>query len=235
MAKKKSVKKKPPPKKQAQASRAKKKKAVKKQTKKAPLLKKQVKKAPVKKAPIRKKPAAKTARTRQVGKKGLSLDDIKVVGGPLDLSSDQEVDAAEAKLGIPFPAGYREFVTRFGEGVLGGYYVRVYPPRRILSGSNNLQEWRERIDLYWFWDAGKDVLSKQQALESIIIGDTLDGDELLVHPSNPQRVYVLPRHSENIYVAGDGLLPALEWLCSSGTLTEPFAEREFEPFEKKTA
>jgi hypothetical protein len=31
-------------------------------------------------------------------------------------------------------------------------------------------------------------------------------------------------------------MPAIEWLCSSGTLTEPFVEREFEPFDsRKTA
>src|SRR5262249_17740167 len=77
------------------------------------------------------------------------------------------------------------------------------------------------------------VLTKTQALESVIIGDTLDGDELIVHPGNPERIYVLPRHSEKIYVAGDGLLAAIEWLCTSGTLTEQFPERNFEPFDSQ--
>jgi hypothetical protein len=27
-------------------------------------------------------------------------------------------------------------------------------------------EWRQRIDKYWFWDGGSDVLTKQQALMS---------------------------------------------------------------------
>ena len=64
------------------------------------------------------------------------FDNVTVVGGPLVLSSPAEVDAAEAQLGIRFPTGYREYVTRFGEGVLGGYYIRIYPPRRILSGES---------------------------------------------------------------------------------------------------
>jgi hypothetical protein len=161
------------------------------------------------------------------------FDNVTIVGGPLFLSSPAEVDAAEAQLGIRFPTGYREYVTRFGEGVLGGIYVRVYPPRRILSGVNNLAEWRQRIGEYWFWDDGADVLTKAQALESVIIGDTCDGDELIVHPSNPERLYVLPRHSEGIHVAGDGLPAAIEWLCSSGELTEAFAERNFEPFDSR--
>jgi hypothetical protein len=167
-----------------------------------------------------KRPAARTA---------LSLDDIKIIGGPLLLATDRDVDQAETELGITFPSGYREYVTRLGDGIFGGYYVRVYPPQRILSGSNNVQEWRERVDMYWFWDEGMEVLTKAQVLESVIIGDTLDGDELIVHPSNPQRVYVLPRHSETIYVAGDGLLAALGWLSSAGILTEAYAQREFEP------
>lgn len=65
------------------------------------------------------------------------------------------------------------------------------------------------------------------------IGDTAEGDELIVHPDNPERVYVLPRDSEDIYLAGNGLPAAIEWLCSSGTLTEPFAERNFEPLDSR--
>ena len=159
------------------------------------------------------------------------FDNVTVGGGSLVLSPPAEVDAAEARLGIRFPTGYREYVTRFGEGVLGGAYVRIYPPRRILSGPNGLAEWRQRIDEYWFWDAGRDVLTREQALESVIIGDTAEGDELIVHPDHPERVYVLPRDSEDIYVAGDGLPAAIEWLCGSGTLTEAFPERTFEPFD----
>ena len=162
------------------------------------------------------------------------FENVKVVGGPLALSPAAEVDGAEAQLGIRFPTGYREYVTRFGEGVLGGSYLRIYPPRRILTGENNLADWRQRIDEYWFWDDGKDVLTKPQALESVIIGDTLDGDELIVHPSNPERVYVLPRNSDGIFVAGEGLPAVIEWLCGSGTLTEAFSERNFEPYDSRT-
>src|SRR5262245_22568624 len=161
------------------------------------------------------------------------FENVKVVGELLVLSPSVEVDAAESQLGIRFPTGYREYVTRFGEGVLGGCYVRIYPPRRILAGVNNLADWRQRIEEDWFWDAGRDVLTKERALQSVIIGDTLDGDELIVHPDNPERVYVLLRHSEEIHVAGDGLPAVIEWLCGSGTLTEAFDERNFEPFDSR--
>lgn len=153
------------------------------------------------------------------------FENIRVIGGPLVLSSPAEVDAAEADLGMRFPTGYREYVTRFGEGILGGAYIRIYPPRRILD---DLLEWRGRIGEYWLWDGG-DVFTKEQAFQSVIIGDTLDGDELIVHPSNPERLFVLPHDSSTIYVGGDGLPATIEWLCSSGMLTDAFDERDFEP------
>ena len=160
------------------------------------------------------------------------FDNVTIMGSPLFTSSHAEVDEAEAKLGIRFPTGYRDYVTRFGEGVLGGSYIRIYPPRRILTGPNNLEGWRQRIDLFWFWDASQNVLTKEQVLQSVIIGDTLDGDELIVHPDNPERIYVLA-HNETIYVAGHGLPEAIEWLCKSAVLTEPFRERNFEPFDTR--
>lgn len=161
------------------------------------------------------------------------FEQITVDNRPLVLSSAAEVDAAEAHLGLRFPAGYREYVTRFGEGLLGGAFLRIYPPRRILSGPDSLTEWRQRITEYWFWDDGRDILTKEQVLQSVIIGDTVGGDELIVHPDEPERIYVLPRNSDEIFVAGDGLPATIEWVCSSGTLIEPFTERTFEPFDSR--
>lgn len=158
------------------------------------------------------------------------FENVTAAGGPIAPSPSAEVDEAEARLGVRFPSGYREFVTRFGEGLLGSY-IRIYPPRRILSGENNVVEWRQRIDEYWFWDAGRQLLTKEKALQSVIIGDTVVGDELIVHPTSPDRIYVLPRESEEIYVAGHGLPAAIEWLCGSGTLIKAFEERNFEPSE----
>jgi hypothetical protein len=54
-------------------------------------------------------------------------------------------------------------------------------------------------------------------IEGVIVADTMDGDELMMHPSEPDRLYVLPRYEGAIYVAGDGLLPAMEWLLTSGS------------------
>ena len=158
------------------------------------------------------------------------FDGFKIVGDTLFQSTSEEVDKAEKQLGISFPSGYREYATTFGEGVLGGSYIRIYPPHRILR---ELPEWHKRIDEYWFWDAGHEVLTKAEALQSVIVGDTLAGDELIVHPDRSERIFALPRDFEEIFVAGDGLPAAIEWLCSSGTLVEPFSDRNFEPFSTR--
>jgi hypothetical protein len=161
---------------------------------------------------------------------GMDLKTIRVVGGPLVRATAAAVADAESQLWITFPKGYREYITTLGEGVLGGSFVRIYPPWRILR---ELAEWRERIRKHWFWDKGRKLLPKERALESVIQGDTASGDELVFHPGKPDRLFVLPRESEKIFDAGSDLLAAVEWMCDSGKLTKRFTERDFEPFDTR--
>jgi hypothetical protein len=160
----------------------------------------------------------------------IDLEKIKIVGGPCVLATVEDVDHAAEKLNTSFPKGYCEYVTILGEGILGDF-IRVYPPWRILA---ELDSWRDRIRQYWFWDNGVDVLTDEQAEESVIIADTLNGDELIFHPSNPDRLIVLPRDKEVIFEAGENLTEALEWLCGSGKVTQQFSASEFEPFDSRT-
>lgn len=144
--------------------------------------------------------------------------------------SAEDVTAAEAALGARFPAGYAAFMARFGRGITGGL-VRVFPPNDILHGSNNVSSWRKRIDEYWFWDESADVLSKAHALESVILGDTVGGDELIFHPSAPDRVIVLAHDFDVAFVASEtGLEAAVDWFFTSGKIDEPFEDDSFEPY-----
>lgn len=161
----------------------------------------------------------------RIGRKTM-YDRIEIVGGPLVLSNRTDVEVLENHLGIRMPIGYSEYVTQFGEGILG-HFVRIYPPHRILS---DLQAWRRRIDEFWFWHQACGFLTKDQALRSIIVADTLDGDELIVHPSNNERIYVLPRQSKDVYAAGEGLPATIDWIFSSGILIDPCIKLNFEPF-----
>jgi len=154
---------------------------------------------------------------------------IKIKGELSSLPSEKDVELMEATSKTKFPAGYKEYITTFGQGVLGGSFVRIYTPEEILNGGNSVKEWRERINEYWFWGEGEVLLTKDKAQECFIIGDTLNGDELCFHPQKRDTIYVLPRDEAHSLIAGNGLAEAIEWLCSSGTLTEVFSERIFEP------
>lgn len=140
------------------------------------------------------------------------------------LADEEEILACEKTLNVTFDEDYKEYVSTYGSGILGGTYVRVYLPETIIL---TLEEWKNRITEYWFWDEGKEVLTKDEVLNSIRIGDTFDGDEIIFLNN---QYYILPRYSEMIYKAGNSLEETISWLCSAGILTEAFSEREFEPF-----
>ncbi|WP_409417904.1 SMI1/KNR4 family protein [Flavobacterium sp. PS2] len=147
----------------------------------------------------------------------------------LFLAEEEDIEACEQTLNISFDDDYKEYVLTYGSGILGGTYVRIYLPETIVM---TMAEWKSRITEYWFWDEGKDVLTKEEVLSrdfgTVRIGDTFDGDEIILYKSE---YYILPRNSEMIYKAGKTLEETITWLCSSGILTEAFTEREFEPFD----
>ena len=146
----------------------------------------------------------------------MRLEDIRIVGGPLARASEADLSHLEETYGTRFPSGYREYMTMLGEGALGARGVRVYPHWRMLDGVTQIA-WRDRIMEYWNWGRGADVLAKGRALECVILGDKLYGDEFVFHRSDPERLYVLPQSCEEIYVVGPGLLAALD---SLSTITE---------------
>lgn len=161
----------------------------------------------------------------------MNFDNYKIIPNyktnktDLFLAENEDILACEKTLNIAFDEDYKEYVLNYGSGILGGTYVRIYLPETIIL---TMDEWKSRIAEYWFWDDGKDVLSKEEVLNSVRIGDTYDGDEIILYKSE---YFILPRHSEMIYKAGKTLDETITWLCSSGILTEAFSEREFEPFE----
>jgi hypothetical protein len=160
----------------------------------------------------------------------VTLDDVQVVKKALVKVSQKQVDELAERLWISFPAGYREYITKFGEGTLGGSLIRIYPPWRI---EKELGDWRRRINKYWFWEKGVRVLPKERAIECVIIGDTTNGDEIVFHPSRSGKLFILPRESERVYEIRGDLLAAIEWICTSGELADPFDERNFEPFDSR--
>lgn len=143
----------------------------------------------------------------------------------LFLAEKEEILACEKTLNIVFDQDYKEYVLKYGSGILGGTYVRMYLPETIIMTN---EDWKSRITEYWFWDEGKEILTKEEVLNSVRVGDTFDGDEIILLKNE---YFILPRHSEMIYKLGNTLEETITWLCSSGILTDAFSEREFEPFD----
>ncbi|MFS2317125.1 SMI1/KNR4 family protein [Maricaulis sp. D1M11] len=180
------------------------------------------------------------------------FDQYTIFGTPNPVS-EADLATAEAQLNLRFPTGYRAFVTKFGKGILGddhlnltyeemmqnpekydddentGSEIRVYTPADILDTADGVEAWRERITKYWFWNDGADVLSKDKAVECVVFADTTVGDEIIFHPSQPDRIYVLPRDEATIYAVEGGLPGVIEWMFSSGTLYSSFTARCFKP------
>ncbi|MBI3926406.1 MAG: SMI1/KNR4 family protein [Armatimonadetes bacterium] len=152
----------------------------------------------------------------------MAWDSIYVVNDRLATASTEEVKELEDRLHVRVPAGYSEFAHRFGEGVFCGF-LRIYMPRKILDEHGGFRrKWREDP----FWNEGP--LIAEDLARAVILGDSLQGDQLVLHSSRPGTVFVLPHNSETSWEAGDDLEQALNWICSSGELVAPISSRYFE-------
>ena len=139
------------------------------------------------------------------------MSDIQVkMKGLIQPAAPDEVNLIRAELQTELPTGYKKYVSALGEGKLASL-IRVYPPGKLIS---NTREFRQRISKHWFWTKSHDLLSKERALECVVVADTVNGDELIYHPSDTRKLFFLPRGGDDALVAGQGLLDALEWILT---------------------
>jgi hypothetical protein len=125
------------------------------------------------------------------------------------------------------PVWYREFMTRLGEGNYCGY-VYVHSPSYVEDPSQRWKALRGNTGGFPWKD---DLLTHEIVSQSIEIAHTLDGDEFVFYPTEPNKIYVLPRHNSNIYLAGSNLKEVLEWLFTSDILIA--ATDDFRYFESR--
>jgi hypothetical protein len=134
------------------------------------------------------------------------------------------LERLKAETATSLPDGYREMMQTLGPGTLGTK-VRVQGPETILR---NAKAWRERVAQYWFWGAGP-LLSQDAAQGAFVVADTIDGDELVFLPADPNTLLLLPREDEEVMlVSKTGLLPALTRLVTSESGRVP-AKLVYEP------
>lgn len=156
----------------------------------------------------------------------MKISAVRKREGRLTLAKESDVDIAQSVLGIRFPLGYREYVTTLGSGFMSDL-VRIYLPNFILD---TLSEWRGQIVENWYWgEDSNSALKRSKAAESVILGVTSSGDQLVIHPSAPDRILVLPYDYEEVFFAGNDLFSAIDWMCSSGKFGLASSERVFLP------
>jgi hypothetical protein len=132
------------------------------------------------------------------------FDDVILISPKIQPVPVAEVEVLEQHLGFALPGGYRDFITRFGEGDYCDLF-RIYPPVRIREEyASHREYWQgwyyeyEGVD-HWFFEGSQHILSEEQLQACIIIGDSFDGDEIVYYPPHPDKLFVLPRHDEQIY------------------------------------
>jgi hypothetical protein len=122
------------------------------------------------------------------------FDRVVVIGRHLEPTPSAEVDALERELGFALPSGYRDFVTRFGEGDYADLF-RVSAPDAIRA---HLAEDRARWAQFWFFAGSEHLLTQREMADAVRVADTFDGDEFVAHPKRRDVVFVLPRDSDRI-------------------------------------
>jgi hypothetical protein len=156
-------------------------------------------------------PSSPTNRRHLKTKSPLALADTYLVTDKRTVISEEEIVLLEKYFGLPAPMGYREFMTSLGAGLYCDL-VRVYRPLRVLT---EYQDARERWRKNFLWDGGAHVLSREQVLRSVIFGDTVDGDQIVVAPHEPLRLFVLSRHDETIWEMDAAFADPLFWRGST--------------------
>lgn len=125
----------------------------------------------------------------------------------LRLPEAAQVDALEAALGAPLPAGYREYVLQWGSGVYGNLLV-VQMPEDILASRTDeagfVREWYAE-----FWGEKSD-LTQTDAVDAWPFAYTLDGDKIR-YCTRRQALFVLPRHDDKVIWMPQGFVDPLDW------------------------
>jgi hypothetical protein len=163
-------------------------------------------------APRRKSSAPAITEAKGAGK----LASLQIVGKKPKPIAAKDFDAAEKKLGTRFPAGYRTVIGALGQGVIGEL-VRISPPAKIAL---QRKTWRAAIETHWFW--GASPIAQAHALEGYRLGDTENGDQLIVLPEDPDAIILLPRSSEQSRLLGRGLATALAAYVKTKRTFQPF-------------
>lgn len=119
--------------------------------------------------------------------------------------------------------GYEAFLR--GNGV-GDYcdFLAILPPAECQKLTDETHRNAADDD---FWEDGCEVLSQEEIAESVALGRSIDGDILVAHAKDRERLFVLPRHDLKVFWTDAELREPLRWSSTSG---EERSHPDFEYF-----
>ena len=128
-------------------------------------------------------------------------NDMIVEEPPERLSTPGSLAELEDQFGVSLAADHREFLLRYGEGVVFNH-VRIFGPSRIAWATGEARpRWRE----FFLWDDEGSALDEAALAKCVIVGDTFNGDEFVLSPGQPSRLYYLPQDDFAVVDLGPSL------------------------------
>lgn len=108
----------------------------------------------------------------------------------------KDLEGYEQKLGFKLPEDYRDFLCTLGIGSIELGIGALHPQKLNFFAKHN----RERFAEHWFWDQSPDILTQAKALECLPFFDDDLGSDILFHPSDVSRWFVLPHEDAVVLV-----------------------------------
>lgn len=159
------------------------------------------------------------------------FEDIFVVSKRLALATNEQVDRLERGICVSLPRGYREYVCQLGEGEFSDN-LRVYSPDIVLGQLEEFRSVQAEGFQSSFLNWREQPIGQSDVDHCVELASTANGDSIIICPDYPGKMFVLPRHSDQVQVIEGGFEQPERVVraCFMGRW-----EREFQFFEPYTS
>jgi hypothetical protein len=137
---------------------------------------------------------------------------IYLVNDKLERYTPETFIEIEEAFGIQFPPLQKIFLHTLGKGVYCNH-VRIHAPQEILANNQERPRNAEIDPLN-----GSVALSPERIRTSIIIADSIEGDQIVLLPDEPEKLYVLLRGYgyRKVCAVPRGFLDLMLWVDAEG-------------------
>lgn len=153
----------------------------------------------------------------------MPLHDVYLVSPHLQLVTEAEIDALEAKLGFKLPLGYREYLRTLGNGYFC-HDLHVWPPAEVMDPQNT-SFWSDLVQdtIEERYYAERCLLSDSELRDTVVFAKSDEGDHYVSCPQRPGQVFELPRHDSMMHYYPEGFLEPFKFeFCRISEFKLPF-------------